>query len=105
VNKWLQVADIGAIRQFQCVVSNSAGSATSGIANLTTLANVGIVTQPQSVVAPVYSYVQFSIEPSGTPPFFYSWTKNGAQDPNAWDAVYTFYAQPEGAGGVWLLFV
>jgi hypothetical protein len=93
----LQHADIGAIRQFHCIVSNAAGSAISGIANLTVLENVAIVQQPQSKVVPTGSYVEFTIGLSGTPPFFYSWTKNGVQDFNAWGNVFGFYTTPSGA--------
>jgi pectate lyase len=63
---------------YSVVVSNAAGSATSGGAVLTVVTPPTITTQPAAQSAPLGSNVSFTVAASGTSPFNYQWQKNGA---------------------------
>ncbi|HWW75237.1 MAG TPA: immunoglobulin domain-containing protein, partial [Pyrinomonadaceae bacterium] len=63
---------------YSVVVSNAAGSATSGGAALTVITPPTITTQPAGQSAPVGSNVSFTVAAGGTSPFNYQWKKNGA---------------------------
>jgi O-glycosyl hydrolase len=83
-------ADSGSV--FSVVVTNSAGSATSGNATLTvTAATVApaITTQPASQSVTAGATATFSVAASGTAPFTFQWTKNGAAIAGATAATYT----------------
>jgi O-glycosyl hydrolase len=83
-------ADSGSV--FSVVVTNSAGSATSGNATLTVTAAAtapAITTQPASKSVTAGATATFSVAASGTAPFTYQWTKNGAAISGATAASYT----------------
>src|ERR1039458_9912386 len=60
------------------VVTNAAGSVTSGVATLTVYVPAGIATQPSSQTTTQGLNAAFSVVPSGTAPFSYQWCLNGA---------------------------
>jgi len=78
--------------QFRCVVSNSAGSATSSAATLTVTAAVvapAITTQPGSQAVVAGNSVSFTVVASGTAPLAYQWRKAGVNIIGANSATYT----------------
>jgi hypothetical protein len=82
-----QASDAGT---YSCVVSNTAGNATSVGASLTVSAAAiapGIATQPVSVTATVGGTASFSVVATGTAPFSYQWRKNGTALSGATAAV------------------
>ncbi len=84
-----QVADAAGYR---CVVSNSAGSATSNVATLTVATPAvapAITTQPASVTVTVGGTAAFSVAASGTTPLAYQWQKGGASIAGATAATLT----------------
>ncbi|MFN8011292.1 MAG: immunoglobulin domain-containing protein [Holophagaceae bacterium] len=83
-------ADSGAT--FRCVVTNSAGSATSNPATLTVNAAAtapAITTQPASVTVTAGATATFTVAATGTAPMSYQWQKNGAAIAGATAASYT----------------
>jgi hypothetical protein len=61
-------------KQFRCVVTNSAGSATSNAATLTVTAVAPTITaQPSNASRTVGQTALFSVTASGTSPFTYQW--------------------------------
>jgi hypothetical protein len=83
-------ADSGA--QFRCIVSNSAGSATSNAATLTVNAAVvapSITTQPANQTVTAGQTATFSVAANGTAPLAYQWQKNAANISGATSASYT----------------
>jgi len=75
--------------QFRVMVSNPAGSATSGMAALTVDSPPTIVTPPANQKVVVGQTATFSITASGTAPLSYKWQKNGADINGATLASYT----------------
>src|SRR6266481_3419928 len=75
--------------QFRVMVSNPAGSATSGMATLTVDSSPTIVTPPANQKVVVGQTATFSITASGTAPLSYKWQKNGADINGATLASYT----------------
>jgi hypothetical protein len=77
------------------VVTNSAGSVTSGSAKLAVAANSGtatapaITTQPSDASATVGATATFTVVASGTAPLTYQWQKGGAAISGATSASYT----------------
>jgi uncharacterized delta-60 repeat protein len=67
---------------YRVVVSNSFGSVTSLVANLTVL-NPLIVSQPTNAVRNAGENVTFNVSVVGTPPFSYQWYRDGAALPGA----------------------
>src|SRR6266404_1917481 len=83
-------SDSGA--QFTVVVSNAAGSATSGAAMLTvTTASVApsITTQPASQTVTAGQTATFSVAATGTAPLTYQWKKNSVVISGANSSSYT----------------
>ncbi len=83
-------ADNGA--QFVVVVSNAAGSVTSGAATLTVDAAVttpSITTEPASETVIVGQTATFSVAATGTAPFTYQWKKSGTAISGATSSSYT----------------
>ncbi len=75
----LTVVSVAAVNagSYQCVATNSAGSATSGMATLTVLLPPSITTQPKTQTLNVGATGVLSVAVSGTAPFTYSWSKDG----------------------------
>jgi hypothetical protein len=94
-------ADSGAL--FSVVVSNSAGSVTSGNATLTvtppTVVAPTITTQPASRSITSGSTATFTVVASGTAPLSYQWRKNGTAIPGATSASYTTPAETTADNG------
>src|ERR1019366_278359 len=63
---------------YTVVVTNMAGSITSAVAPLTVLVPAGITNQPQSQTVVQGQNASFTVGASGTPPFSYQWSFNGA---------------------------
>ena len=76
----LSLSDIqgGDAGTYTVVISNAAGSATSGGAVLTVITPPTITTQPAAQSAPLGSNASFTVAASGTSPFGYQWRKDGA---------------------------
>lgn len=93
---------------YTCVVTNSAGSATSTTATLTvTNAAVAptIVTQPASATALIGGSATFSVAASGTAPFTYQWRKDGAAISGATAASYALTSVQTAAAGNYTVVV
>ena len=76
---------------YTCVVSNSAGSATSNNATLTVNTPVApsIATQPASVTVTAGGSASFTVAATGTAPLSYQWSKGGATISGATASTYT----------------
>ena len=59
-------------------ISNAVGSVTSVVASLSILHPVGITAQPQSITVLQGGSATFAVTATGTGPFAYQWTFNGA---------------------------
>jgi regulation of enolase protein 1 (concanavalin A-like superfamily) len=84
------LADNGAT--FRCVVTNSAGTATSNNATLTVTAvpvPPAITSQPANQTVTAGQTATFSVTASGTAPLTYQWQKNTANISGATSASYT----------------
>ncbi len=82
--------------QFDVVVSNTAGSATSNAATLTVNAAVtapAITTQPSSQTVTAGQTATFTVAATGTSPMTYQWSKNGAAISGATSSTYTTPAE------------
>jgi hypothetical protein len=78
--------------QFSAVVSNSAGSVTSGSAILTVSAAAvapSITTQPASQTVTSGQTATFSVAATGTAPLSYQWNKNSAAISGATSSIYS----------------
>src|SRR6266850_909912 len=75
--------------QFRVMVSNPAGSATSGMAALTVDSPPTILTPPANQTVTAGQMATFSVTASGTAPLSYQWQKNGADINGATLASYT----------------
>lgn len=77
---------------YAVMVSNSAGSVTSGTATLTVINPVvapTVTSQPTSQTASVGGSATFSVTATGTAPLAYAWRKNGVAISGATQATYT----------------
>ena len=82
------LTDSGA--QFDVVVTNAGGAATSSMATLTVNAVApAIVSQPQPQSVAAGSAATFSVGATGTPPLSYQWKKNGTPITGANSSSYT----------------
>jgi hypothetical protein len=88
---------------YACVVSNSAGTATSVAAQLTILAPLvapEITQQPSDQTVAAGAAVSFTVVAGGTAPLSYQWRKDGVALDGATAATLTIPAvQPADAGG------
>ena len=87
---------------YRAVVSNSAGSATSGAATLTVSAAAvapSITLQPASQTVTAGQTATFSVAATGTAPLNYQWQKNGANISGATSSTYTTPATTTGDSG------
>jgi len=66
-------ANQNSLGTYYVVVSNSAGSVTSSVVNLTLLYPPSITNQPQDQIASAYGTVSFDVGASGTGPLSYQW--------------------------------
>jgi Bacterial Ig domain/Immunoglobulin domain/Immunoglobulin I-set domain len=82
-------SDSGA--KFTVVVSNSAGSVTSGAATLTVDNSIppSITNQPQSIAVTVGQTATFSVVANGSAPLHYQWQNNGGVVSGATSASYS----------------
>src|SRR5205823_4632831 len=77
---------------FRCVVTNTAGNATSNAATLTVNAAAvapSITTQPANQTVTAGQTATFSVAASGTAPLTYQWQKNSVGITGATSASYT----------------
>ncbi len=79
--------DNGAL--FRCVVTNSAGSATSSQALLTVVIPPAITQHPAGDTVIVGQSASFAVEATGTAPLSYQWEKNSVEIPGATSPSYT----------------
>jgi len=92
----VQPADAG---PYSVVVSNALGTELSFDALLTVVVPPGITTQPLSQAVAQGADAVFSVEVSGTAPFSFQWSFNGAAIPGANAGSYTrANAQPADSG-------
>jgi hypothetical protein len=87
---------------YSCVVSNSAGTATSTPATLTVNPAViapTITTQPASQTVPAGANVSFTVAASGTAPLSYRWRRNGANIAGATSATLSLTSVTTGQSG------
>ncbi|MBC7369635.1 MAG: immunoglobulin domain-containing protein [Undibacterium sp.] len=93
---------------YTCVVTNSAGSATSDAATLTVSAAAtapAITTQPASAAVTVGSGATFTVTAAGTSPLSYQWYKGGAVISGATAASYTLASAAAGDAGSYAVTV
>jgi len=72
---------------YTCVVTNPAGSVTSGVASL--VVGSSITTQPTGLSIYVAQTATFSVAVKGQGPFSYQWYKNNAVISGATSSIYT----------------
>ncbi len=84
---------------FRCVVTNSAGNATSNSATLTVRIPPAVTSQPSNQTVNLGQTATFSITASGTAPLSYQWQKNGSNIAGATSASYTTPPTTEGDNG------
>ena len=86
---------------FRCVVTNTAGSATSNSATLTVNEIVAptITGQPSDLTVTEGQAATFSVTATGTAPLSYQWQRNGSDIPGATGAAYTIPATVAGDNG------
>jgi Lysophospholipase L1 and related esterases len=71
----VQISDAG---NYSVIITNVAGSVTSGVAVLTVLVPPAITTQPQSCTNVLGTTAVFGVAAGGTAPLSYQWQFNGA---------------------------
>ena len=82
---------VGDLGNYECVVMNSCGSATSTVAVLTMNTIPVITDEPDSQTADEGGLAMFSVTATGAEPLSYQWRKDGGDIPDATCAVYTIY--------------
>jgi hypothetical protein len=75
--------------EYRCVVSNSAGSATSDAATLTLVLSPGIGTQPADQTVAAGGQATFAVVATGSEPLSYQWQKDSTDIDGATSATYT----------------
>ena len=76
---------------YDCVVTNTCGSATSNTAALTVKTAPVIIADPDSRTADEGGSAVFSVTATGAEPLSYQWRKNGIAIPDAICAIYMIY--------------
>ncbi len=89
--------DNGAL--FSVVVTNAAGSATSGDAILTVNTAPSLTTQPAAATVNLGQTATFAVTATGTAPLAYQWRKNGVDIAGATASSYTTPAAVAGDNG------
>jgi hypothetical protein len=93
---------------FSVVISNSAGTVTSGSVTLT-LTNVpvppAITNQPASLTVNIGQPASFSVGATGTAPLFYQWQQNGTNIIGATSATNTISAAQATNAGIYTVIV
>jgi hypothetical protein len=79
----------GDAANYDCVVTNACGSATSNAVALTVSSAPAITTQPAALVRCVGTSASFTVAASGTAPLSYQWRKTGVNIAGATSATYT----------------
>jgi hypothetical protein len=93
---------------YTCVVTNSAGSATSNAATLTVSAAAtapAITVQPSNVSVLAGSSASFSIVATGTAPLTYQWSKGGTAISGATSATYSIASAQASDAGTYMCTV
>ena len=92
--------------QFQCIVTNAAGSATSNPAQLTVVVPVPVITaQPTDQFALIGGAVTFSVTASSPVPQTYQWRKGGVDIPGAIAPTFAIPAFQSGDAGSYTVVV
>jgi hypothetical protein len=81
-------ANPNSVGNYYVVVSNSFGSMTSSVVNLTLVFPPGIVQNPLGFTGSIDSGNTLSVIASGTPPLFYQWLLNGTNIAGATGSSY-----------------
>ena len=91
-NSTLTISNAGqnSLGNYYVVVSNSSGSTTSSMVNLTLLYPPAITNKPQDQVVNAYSTAAFAVGASGTAPLSYQWLYHGSILPGAVGSGLTF---------------
>ena len=95
----------GQAGSYTCVVTNSAGSATSSAATLTVNTPPTITTQPVNQSVTAGANVSFSVAASGTAPLSYQWRLNGANLPGATSTTLNLTSVTTNQAGNYSCFV
>ena len=90
---------------YSVVVTNIAGSATSGNALLVPILLPNVTTSPADQAVVAGSNVTFTTSATGTPPLFYQWNLNGADISGATSTSYTRYNVQSGDAGTYSVVV
>jgi alpha-tubulin suppressor-like RCC1 family protein len=91
--------------RYAVVVTNSAGSVTSGVANLSIDTPPAITVQPAATTVNDGSSTSFSVQATGSDPLRYQWYKDGISISGATKATYTIAAAAPGNAGSYLVTV
>ncbi|HYC77026.1 MAG TPA: immunoglobulin domain-containing protein, partial [Planctomycetota bacterium] len=91
----------GAAGNYDCVVSNGCGSATSNVAVLTVNAAPSITAQPTPQSVCLGAQASFSVTAAGTPPLTYQWRKGAANIAGATAATYVIPSTGSGDAGTY----
>jgi hypothetical protein len=86
---------------YDCVVTNACGSATSNVATLTVNSPVNISTHPVSQTVCSGAGVTFTVVASGSPTLTYQWRRNSANIAGATSAAYTIASANTGHAGTY----
>jgi alpha-tubulin suppressor-like RCC1 family protein len=98
----VQVSQAG---NYTVVVSNTLGTVTSRIAQLTVLVPPSLEPLPETTSAAVGADVTLAVDASGTPPLRYQWRKNGVNIPGATNATLTITNVQVSDGGSYSVVV
>lgn len=90
---------------YRCLVSNTAGEASSAPAALSVNDRPAIVAQPQSQVVQVFGGVNFTVEATGSEPLNYQWRKDGEDIPGATLPALSILAVQESDAGSYTALV
>ena len=98
----VQTTDAGSYR---CIVTNAAGSATSGVATLTVNLPPTISIPPQSLTLKAGTNAAFAVAINGTDPLTYQWMFNGSNINGATASSYTRLQVQTNDAGIYSVIV